>query len=170
MPADTRLLLGKIVAAHGIRGLVKILVYAEDPCLLESPGIFTAPEGDATIRLKMKNSTGKYWLAEAEGVADRNAAEALRGTELWLPRGALAEIENDGEFYIADLVGLAVERESGAPAGTLVSVQNFGAGDLFEIKPPGEESFFIAFTSENVPVIDTEAGKIVITDSAYENR
>jgi 16S rRNA processing protein RimM len=157
------LLLGKIVAAHGIRGFVKVLVYAEDPYLLEHEKLSPFP-------ITMKNSAGKYWLAEVDGVKDRNAAEALRGTELFLPREELAEIETEGEFYVADMVGLPVEDDSGNKIGTLAAVENFGAGDLLEIKPFSGESFYIAFTQENVPVIDMDGRKIVITGAAYANR
>jgi 16S rRNA processing protein RimM len=157
------LLLGKIVAAHGIRGFVKVLVYAEDPSLLEHDKL-------SPFRIRLKNSTGKYWLAEIEGVKDRNAAEALRGTELTLPRDELAEIETEGEFYVTDMVGLPVQDDAGNAVGTLVSVDNFGAGDLLEIKPAAGESFYIAFTEENVPVIDIDGKRIVITSAAYANR
>ena len=130
-----RLLLGKIATAHGVRGLVKILVLGEDPMRLETCGpAWTAENGGKSLSLKMKNPLGKYYLAAVEGVSERNGAEALRHTELWIDRDKLPEAE-DGEVYYAALIGLKAVTEDGTVIGTVIAVENFGASDLLEIKP-----------------------------------
>jgi len=155
--SNKRILVGKIATAHGVRGLVKVMVFAEDPKTLEKHGALSvAATGDTTITLKMKNSLGskggKFWLAEVEGVADRNAAERLRGTELWLDRDKLPKPKKN-EYYIEDLVGLTV-RDGNGTIGKIAGVHNFGAGDMLDIQPATGESFFLPFTKENIVKVD----------------
>lgn len=153
-----RVCLGKIATAHGVRGLVKILVYGEDAMLLEELApLYTAENGDKTISLRMKNSAGKYWLAAIENVNDRTQAEKLRDTELWVNREALPETAEEDEFYITDLVGMMVKDTKGNTIGNVIDVKNFGAGDLLEIKPERGESFFVPFTKDAVPEISEDA-------------
>jgi len=134
-----------------------VMVFAEDPKTLEKHGALSvAATGDTTITLKMKNSLGskggKFWLAEVEGVADRNAAERLRGTELWLDRDKLPKTKKN-EYYIEDLVGLTV-RDGNGTIGKIAGVHNFGAGDMLDIQPATGESFFLPFTKENIVKVD----------------
>ena len=159
---EKRVCLGKIATAHGVRGLVKVLVYAEDPALL-SGVLYIGERSNDTLTLKMKNSMGKFWLAEVDGVKDRNDAELLRNTTLWVGRDALPEIDDEDDFYIEDLIGLAVETIDGKEAGKVLGLENFGAGDLLEIKPPVGDSVYIPFTKAEVPEILLDAGKIIIT-------
>ncbi len=162
-----RLCLGKIAAAHGIKGLVKLEVYAQDPAALQKYGpLYTAESGGRMLSLSLKNRAGQHWLAEIEGVADRTVAETLRGTLLWLPRAALPETKSPHEYYYADLAGLAAFAPDGTPRGTVIGVENFGAGDILEIRPPSGESYYVAFTSANVPSIDIAQRRMVL---AYED-
>jgi len=156
-----RVCLGTIATAHGVRGLVKILCDAQDPHLLDGT-LYVSETGGETIKLTMKNSMGKYWLAEVEGIADRDAALALRGTKLWIGRDQLPELESEDEFYFEDLVGLRAEDADGNPAGTVISVNTFGGSDALEIKPPRGESYFLLFNRENVSSVSIADGKIVI--------
>lgn len=156
-----RVCLGVIATAHGVRGLVKVLCYADDPHMLDGM-LFTSETGESSLTMTMKNSMGKYWLAEIEGIADRTAAEALRGVKLWIDRAELPALDDEEEFYIEDLVGLAAEHSGGESAGKVIAVENFGAGDLLEIQPPTGTSYYLAFTKENVPHIFLQERKIVI--------
>lgn len=156
-----RVCLGVIATAHGVKGLVKILCYAQDPYLLDGT-VFASETGDKTVSLQMKNSMGKYWLAEVAGIDNRDAALALRGTKLWADREALPVPENEDEFYIEDLVGLKVCDTAGRDAGTVIAVDNFGAGDLLEIKPSVGESYYLAFTKQNVPAVDIAGGTLTV--------
>ena len=148
----TRILIAEITGAHGVRGLVKIRCHADDPGLLETGPVFTSEGGDAALTIALKNPQKSHWIAEVSGVATRESAEALRGTKLYLARDALPE-PDDGETYYIDLIGLiAQDAQQGTALGKIVSVQNFGAGDLLEIKPPdGSATFFVPYTAETVP-------------------
>jgi 16S rRNA processing protein RimM len=159
--AARRLRIGTIATAHGVRGLVKVLVTADDPHLVETAIVFKNQTGPETISLTLKNPVGKYWVAEAAGVADRDAALTLRGTNLWIDRDALPDAE-DAEYYAADLVGLNVIDENGAEIGTVIAVPDFGATPLLEIKPAGKASFYIPFTADVVKEENLEAGHIVV--------
>jgi 16S rRNA processing protein RimM len=147
-----RVCLGKIVSAHGVKGLVKILPFGDDPYLIETLGpVYTDETGSGTLEIIMKNSAGnKYWLAFVKGVTERNGAEALRGTGIWVDKSTLPAIEDKHTFYHADLIGLKTIDESGAEIGEVVSVQNFGAGDLLEIRPQGRDSFYLPFNKANI--------------------
>lgn len=155
-----RICIGKITAAHGIKGLVKILPFGEDVNLLNGR-LYISDEGADTLSVTLKNPVGKFFLAAIDGVNDKTKADTLGGTMLWVERAILPEPE-DGEFYIDDLAGLAAHDKDGHVIGTVISLQNFGAGDLLEIKPNHEESFFLIFTKENVPSVDIENGIITI--------
>ena len=162
-----RLLMGKIATAHGVRGLVKLLVFAEDPRSMEKYGaLYTSADGEKTVTLKLKNSLGstgtKFWLAQVEGIADRTEAEKLRGTELWLDKDKLPAIAKDNQYYIDDLIGLSVRDKSGQALGTVAAVQNFGAGDLLEIQPALGDSFYLPFTKENVLTVDIKGSAVTV--------
>lgn len=164
MMPNRRVFVGKIIAAHGIKGLVKVSVFADDPALLDQTPLFTSEKNDQTLTLTLKSSGGKgIWLAEIPTVSDRNAAEKMRGTELWIGRDALPETDDeDGVYYHADLVGLTAQDEAGQKIGTIIAVENFGAGDLLEIKPETGGSFYLPFTADFVPNVDTKAGIVTL--------
>ena len=102
--------------------------------------------------------TPKALIARIKGVTTREEAEALNGTKLYVPRSRLPERDEE-EWYHAELIGLAAVDAQGEPIGTVVAVQNFGAGDLIEISPAaGGESLLVPFTRDTVPEVDVEAG------------
>ena len=106
-------------------------------------------------------------IAAFKGVTDRNAAEALRGTRLYVDREKLPETEDEETFYQADLVGLEAVTAEGRRLGRVVAVQNFGAGDLLEIAPEGRKSGeMLPFTKNFVPEIDLAAGRLVVAPPA----
>lgn len=149
-PSAKRICLGEISTAHGVRGLVRIRIYGDDPQSLTAHGpLFTTETGDQTITIKLKNAANKFWIAEVAGVTDRNVAETLRGTKLWVERSKLPEPDED-EFYHEDMIGMIVRTEADGEVGTVVAVENFGAGDLLEIKPPAGPTFYIPFVDEYI--------------------
>lgn len=154
-----RILIGEIATAHGIKGYVKLRSFADDETLLESDDVFIADAGGAKIKLTLKNRVGEAFVAEVEGVTDRNAAEALRGTKLYIDRAALPDTES-GEYYFEDLKGLRVVDASGEDIGVVADVANYGAGDLLDIKPPSGENFYMPFTDDTVLGVDFDAGII----------
>ena len=106
--------------------------------------------------------TPKGVVARIAGVADRNGAEALRGVELFVERARLPAASDD-EFYHADLIGLAAVDGEGKPVGEIVSVHNFGAGDLLEIRLAGSsKTELMIFSDATVPEVNIAAGRVVI--------
>lgn len=159
-----RICLAKIATAHGIKGMVKLIVYAEDPDNLEIHGpLYISETGNETLTVGLHNPMGKYHLAEIEGISDRTAAEKLRGMELWLPRDKLPAAE-EGEYYHTDLIGLRARDEAGNEVGEIIAVANFGASDLLEIRPPGAESFYLPFIEEYVIDIQKEWVTVYVPD------
>ncbi len=160
--ADT-ILLGRIVGAHGIRGEVLVHSFAAEPEAIGSYGPLTDKAGARTYKLRVLRMTPKGAIvARITGVADRNAAEALKGVELYVAREKLPEPDAD-EFYYADLVGLAAVAPDGAPIGEIVAVQNYGAGDLIEIRVAGaKETALVPFADRFVPEVDIAARKVVV--------
>ncbi len=137
---DKRICIGRIAAPHGVKGLVKVLPFCEDPALLE-----LAAEFDLTL----KNPSGKYILAAIKGIQSREEVEAIQGTDLTIAREQLPEAD-DGEYYYEDLVGLRAVDENGAEIGKVIAVHNYGAGDLLEIKPLAGDAFLMPFNEDTV--------------------
>lgn len=161
MSEKKRLCIGEISTAHGVRGLVKVRCYGDDPQSLEQYGpLYTSETGTDTQTLTLKHQAGGIWVAEVEGITDRNDAEKLRGTKLWLDRDRLPEIE--GAFYHDDLVGLKAVDSSGVAVGIVKGVDNFGASDLLDIKPEGKNSFYLPFVDLYVLEIDLEDGTMTV--------
>lgn len=159
---DKRILIGEIATAHGIKGFVKVKCFADDPGLLQNGPLFTGESGDAVLSLTLKNPMKDFWLGAVEGIDDRNAAETLRGTKLYIDRAALPAPE-DGEYYYEDLKGLKAVDEDGANVGTVIGVANFGAGDLLDIRPAdGGDSFYLPFQGDAVQNVDLAGQTIVL--------
>lgn len=157
-----RILLGQINGAHGIRGEVLVRTFTGEPAAIASYGALTDAAGRAPLTLKVLRVTAKGVVARVTGVADRNGAEALKGRKLYVPRAAMPEPEEDA-FYHEDLVGLAVVDDTGAPIGRVLAVQNFGAGDLLEIKlAGGSGTELVPFTKAFVPKVEIAAGRVVV--------
>lgn len=162
MPAN-RILLGVITGAHGIRGDVVVHTFAAEPEDVAAYGPLADTAGTRTFTLHVVRVTPKGGvIARVTGVADRNAAEALKGTELYVDRGKLPAA-GDGEYYHSDLIGLAAVTPEGLPIGEIVTVQNYGAGDLLEIRLAGKTSTeLIPFTDSFVPDVDLAARRVTI--------
>lgn len=161
-----RICVGEITTTHGVKGLVKIRSFAEDERLCEGV-LFTSESDDKTLIIALKNPMNKVWLAEVEGYADKTAAEALRGTKLYIERTRLPET-SEGEFYIVDLIGLPVESPDGEKIGKVISADNFGAGDLLEIKPTGGQSFYLPFNNDTIPDITDDKIVVIIPEGLLD--
>jgi 16S rRNA processing protein RimM len=158
--ADGHVCVGVIVGVHGVKGAVRVRSYTERPEDFAAYG----PLEDERGRRFEARATGRIKgavIATIEGVEDRDAALALKGTRLYVPRKALPEPEAD-EFYIDDLVGLQAELGDGTKLGRVVAVYNFGAGDVIEIGRDGLPPLDLPFTREVVPLVDIEGGRLVI--------
>jgi 16S rRNA processing protein RimM len=140
--AEPKVTLAAVAGAHGIGGEVRLKLFAEG---IESLRRHQAVEvGGRLLALKSVKPGGGGAIARFEGVADRTAAEALRGQTLTIPRSALPPLE-DGEYYHADLIGLPCVGPDGEALGTVVAVENFGAGDILEIEVEGGRRSMVPF-------------------------
>jgi len=158
---DGKVCLGILTGAHGVRGEVRVESFTADPADLTAYGPLTDETGTRRFELSLRGGTNRRWIARIEGIADRNAAEALRGIRLYVARAALPALE-PGEFYSGDLLGLECVEGTGAVVGTVKALHNFGAGDVIEIERPGGASFLFAFTRATVPEIDLARGRLVV--------
>ena len=161
-----RVCLGVVAGAHGVRGLVKIKSFTEDPEDLAAYGALSDETGRRRFVVKLKGRVKGLLLAELEGIRDRDQAQALHGLQLYVARSALPRLDEDETFYQADLIGLAAEDPEGRPLGRVVAVPNFGAGDLLEVLDPERVSQFFPFTRDIVPQVDLAGGRVVIRPPA----
>ncbi len=163
IPSEARrILLGRIADAHGIRGEVVIHAYTAAPEDIAAYGPLSDEGGRRAFTIERMRLTAKGVVARLAGVGDRNAAEALKGTELYVARDRLPPAA-EGEFYHADLVGLAAVDAAGVRIGEVVAVQNYGAGDLLELRLAGSAATeLVPFTDAFVPEVDLAAGRVVI--------
>lgn len=155
-----RICVGEITSAHGVRGFVKVHCFGDDPETLVKYDLYTSEDGAEIVHLDLKHMAGGALVAEVEGVADRNEAEKMRGMKLWVDRDALPELED--AYYHADLIGLEARTEEGAVVGTVTAVENFGASDLLEIKPPAGKKFFLPFVDDYVGEVDLDAKTVIV--------
>ena len=164
-----RVLLGRITGAHGLKGEVKIAAFTAEPTDVAAYGRLQSADGSATVEiLSLRAAGGGAVIARLAGIADRTAAERLRGTELYVPRERLPPADAD-EYYHSDLIGLAAFSPEGEALGKILAVHNFGAGDLLELSPAGgSQTGLIPFESAYVPKVDLEAGRITIILPLYE--
>lgn len=160
---DARVLLGQIVAAHGVRGHVLVRTYTDAPEDIATYGALEDESGELQFELSVVRNTPKGVVARIAGVDDRTAAEALRGTRLYIDRERLPPTGEE-EFYYSDLIGLKVERADGTSMGEVVAVYNFGAGDILEIRSAGavRNTEMVPFTRAFVPEIDLSAGRLTV--------
>ena len=164
--AETRLCVGVITGAHGVRGLVRIKSFTEAPENLAAYGKLSDEAGTRSFEVSVTGRAKGALLARIEGVTDRDQAEALRGTRLHIARDALPPLEDEEEYYVADLIGLEAVDRAGNPLGEVRAVHNFGAGDVIEVTPGAEAgggpSRLWPFTRKTVPEVDLAAGRLVI--------
>ena len=127
----TRIALAAVAGAHGLNGEVKLKLFAHSAASLALHKAVTI--GGQPFALTTVRDGGKTAIARLQGITDRAGAEALRGQLVEIDRADLPPLA-DGEYYHADLVGLLVIDPAGTPLGTVVAVENYGAGDLLEIE------------------------------------
>lgn len=158
MPAD--ITLAAVAGAHGIGGAVRLKLFSPSLESLEAQRVFQA--GNRTLTLTDIRAEKAGAIARFAEVNDRNAAEALRGTLLNVPRESLSPLA-DGEYYYADFIGRAVRAPDGSALGTVKTIENFGAGDILEITLVTGKTAMVLFTADAV----SEADDFLIVDPLW---
>lgn len=154
-----------VAAAHGVRGALKLKSFTEAPENVAGYGALFDEEGHELFRVRAIGPCKGGVIVTAEGITDRDAAEALRGLRLYVPRDRLPATDDD-TFYHADLVGLAVQTEAGEEVGRVVAVHDFGAGDVLEYVDAAGASQMVAFTLAHVPEVDLDRRRVVVAGAA----
>jgi 16S rRNA processing protein RimM len=158
------LCVGAVAGAHGIRGSVRLKSFMEEPEDIFAYRPVTDEAGRVFV-LKRQGMNKDCFVVSIEGVKDRNAAEALRGTKLYVSRDLLPKLEAN-QYFEADLIGLEVRCDDPRGAGKLTAVHDYGAGSFLEIKPENAASFMLPFKKAFVPEVNPDQGfvKIVLPE------
>lgn len=165
--SDRPVTLAAVSGAHGVTGDVRLKLFGEGVEALKRYRVFN----DSTLTLTKLRDDGKGGaIARFAEVADRTAAERLRGTALTVPRSVMPEL-GEGEYYHADLIGLPAVLSTGEPLGTVIAVENYGAGDVIEVERlAGDDGkrhrFMVPMTKDAVPEWDSE--RLVIATAFAE--
>jgi 16S rRNA processing protein RimM len=158
-----RLCVAQIGAPHGVRGEVRLWTFTQDPQAIKRYGALESEDGTRSFDIVSMRPAKDHLVARLRGVDDRDAAERLTNTKLFVSRDRLPATEDDDTFYHADLIGLSAAGADGTEIGTIVAVFDFGAGDIIEIMPAGGGApFMLPFTKAAVPVVDFATGRVVI--------
>ncbi|MGE3771017.1 MAG: ribosome maturation factor RimM [Bdellovibrionales bacterium] len=155
-----RVLIAELTAPHGVRGLLRLRSFADPADEVFSYKDLQNEKG-AVVRLSKRGAASGQFLVAVDGIADRDAADALRGVKLYIDRATLPATKNN-EFYITDLEGLETRDEKGAAVGKVARVLNYGAGPVLEIKRPAQQPLLLPFNDNFVPTVDVAGGFIAI--------
>jgi 16S rRNA processing protein RimM len=153
---ERRIALAAVAGAHGVKGEVRLKLFSDSTDSLSAHAKLYV--GGAELRLLSIRDSGKTAVARFEGIDDRSAAEALRGSLVEVDRSTLPPLEQ-GEYYHADLIGLTAIDAQGSAVGTVVAVENYGAGDLLEIEGGNGKRSLIAFKAG---IADLVNGQLVL--------
>jgi 16S rRNA processing protein RimM len=159
--SDDLIMVGRVAGAFGVRGELRITTFTADPLALADYETLLREDGSPGLTLRGGRVAKGSVITRAAEVETRDQAEALRGLKLYIRRDSLPPVEEEDEYYVADLVGLSVEDAAGQPLGRVKSVHDFGAGDLLEIEPPAGPSWWQPFTREAVPEVHMAERRIV---------
>ena len=160
--AGARICLGQIGAPHGVRGEVRLHSFTANPTAIATYGPLETEDG-RVFKIESLRPAKHAFVAKLSGVADRDTAERLAMTKLYVPRERLPEPGEANEFYHADLIGLRAVDNTGRECGTVVAVHNFGAGDLIELQPPdGARTELLPFDAATVPEVNIADGYLIV--------
>lgn len=159
--AAAQICVARIGAPHGVRGAVKLWTFTQEPLAVMRYGPLATKDGARTFEIADAREARDHLVARLKGIATREDAQRVNGVELYVPREKLPP-PDDGEYYHADLIGLAAVSVAGEPIGRVTAIHNFGAGDIIEIAPPDGPTLLLPFTDAVVPSVDLNAGHVVI--------
>ena len=161
--AEKRICVGAIAGAHGVRGEVRIKPFTETPDAVAAYGDVHTEDGSCVFKITRFRIAKGMVIAALDGVKNRNQAEELKGTRLYVSRENLP-VPDEDEFYHTDLIGLSAELDDGSNFGEVIAVHDFGAGDILEIRrADGEANLLLPFTVDAVPRVDLAKHTVFIT-------
>ena len=153
--------MGAIAGAFGVSGEVRLKSFCAEPAAIADYAPLVTEDGSRSFTVRITRPVAGGFAARLGGVTTKEQADALRGTALFAERAKLPSLPDD-EFYHADLIGLEVRDTGGAVLGRVAAVHNHGAGDILEVRAPGQASpLLLPFTRAAVPTVDLGAGRIV---------
>lgn len=156
-----KICVGAIAGAFGVRGEVRLKSFTAVPEDIALYAPLETEDGARSFSVKVTRQIKNGLAARLSGITTKEAADALRGTQLFVPRDRLPSLPDD-EFYHADLIGLTVTDTGGASLGKVIAVQNNGSDDLLELSAPGQkQTVLLPFTKAIVPTVDLSQGRIV---------
>ena len=150
-----------MIGASGLKGAVKAKIFAASPEALTRYGALRDRHAKEFFITALRSGKAGEAVISFSGITTREAAEALKGTELFIARDALPDAGEE-EFYHADLIGLEAQDSEGRILGRVAAFHNYGAGDVIEITRPDGDNVLLAFTRETVPTIDIPGGRVVV--------
>jgi 16S rRNA processing protein RimM len=156
-----KICVAKIGAAHGVHGAVRLWTFTEDPFAVKRYGPLSTKDDTRRFEIATAREAKGHLVATLKGVTTRDEAERLNGLELYVAREKLPTTD-EGEYYHADLIGLAAVTGAGEPIGRVVAIHNFGAGDIIEIAPSQGVTMLLPFTNAVVPTVDIAGGRVVV--------
>ena len=165
-----RVCLGAFAGAHGVKGDTLVKTFTETPKNVATYGPVETEDGARSFAFQfLREHKPGFVIVRAPEITSREDAAALKGVRFYVNRAALPEPDED-EFYLDDLVGLRAQDETGADAGRVAVVHNFGAGDLIELGdiPGVAGARIVAFTKAAAPIVDLAGGRITILRAAIE--
>lgn len=161
MTADL-ICIGAIAGSFGVAGEVRLKSFCSEPSDIAAYGPLLSQDGSREFRITLTRPVAGGLGARIAGISSKEAADALRGTSLFVPRSRLPKLPDD-EFYHADLIGLSAFDTGGNLLGKVSAIYNHGAGDIIEISSTGHKSaLLLPFTLEIVPNVDLGAGRLVV--------
>ena len=164
MESNRKICVGQFAGAHGVRGLVKLRSFTADPQAIFAYAPLSDKDGERTYSITLKSEAKDHFLVEVEGIADKEAADQLRGDRIYIPHDLLPKTSK-GEYYEADLMGLRVIDKDDKDYGSVMGVFDYGAGIFLEIGTSKKDSFMLPFKDAFVPKVDLDAGTILISGS-----
>lgn len=166
MTENKKICIGEISNVHGVRGQLLVRSFAEDPELLLVKDAVTDESGKRTFNFQGLAPHKKAFLTRLEGLDNREDAEKLKRTKLYIDRDRLPELDAD-EIYHVDLIGMMLEVD-GQTIGKIVAVQNFGASDLLEVQRKDAKNFYLPYTADTILEVGDNTVKAAIPNGLME--
>ncbi len=159
-------LVARIGRAHGLRGEVTVALHTDEPEQRFRPGTefslsLAQAEPGQRLSLRAAREHSGTWLLAFDEVADRTAAEKLKGQKLYLDLPAQPGSEPDA-WYPEELVGLTAVSVDGVPLGEVAALLSGGAQDLLAIRRDDQSKVLVPFVLELVPIVDIPGGRVVL--------